>query len=328
MWRRRGSRLRPGTHVLITGGSKGLGLALALQCVERGCSVTIIARKQADLDAALQQLTTAAQAAAAKAAQRSLAAAAIASPSKVQALSADTTDHEQLSKVFAEAEQEAGPMDVLVCNAGLSLPGLFVEQDVSAFEQQMRVNFLGSVHSAKAALPGMLQRGSGRIVFVTSSLAILGFAGYSSYAASKWALRGMADCLRNELLGTGVEISVAYPPDTDTPGYAQENTCKPELCVAVNDAMGSSLFSADKVARLLLRGIEQGKYHLPSADLGQNLLVSGMTSLSPKRFPLLVHVLLGPILPIATSVFGWIANSTATKYNKAHGMPQRPQADS
>jgi hypothetical protein len=55
--------------------------------------------------------------------------------------------------------------------------GLFVEQDVSAFEQQMRVNFLGSVHSAKAALPGMLQRGSGRIVFVTSSLAILGFAG-------------------------------------------------------------------------------------------------------------------------------------------------------
>jgi NADPH:quinone reductase-like Zn-dependent oxidoreductase len=96
MWRRRGSRLRPGTHVLITGGSKGLGLALALQCVERGCSVTIIARKQADLDAALQQLTTAAQAAAAKAAQRSSAAAAIASPSKVQALSADTTDHEQV----------------------------------------------------------------------------------------------------------------------------------------------------------------------------------------------------------------------------------------
>jgi hypothetical protein len=161
-----------------------------------------------------------------------------------------------------------------------------------------------------------------------------------------------------------------------------------------------------QVARLLLRGIEQGKYHLPSADLGQNLLVSGMTSLrrvcavqrraagcvgsnvggrsgledcpmegcsagpaphisqglcvsglcehehirlfscsclvlmsgaadrtfppscSPKRFPLLVHVLLGPILPIATSVFGWIANSTATKYNKTHGMPQRPQADS
>lgn len=160
-----------------------------------------------------------------------------------------------------------------------------------------------------------------------------------------------------------------------------------------------------QVARLLLRGIEQGKYHLPSADLGQNLLVSGMTSLrrvcavqrraggcvgfhvggagvagqrmegcpagsaphisqglcvsglcehehirlfscsclvlmsgaadrtvlpscSPKRFPLLVHVLLGPILPIATSIFGWIANSTATKYNKAHGMPQRPQADS
>lgn len=95
----------------------------------------------------------------------------------------------------------------------------------------------------------------------------------------------------------------------DTPGYAQENASKPELCLAVNSALGSDLFTPDKastaaqtprhqdqgstltlprlaphpclpqVARLLLRGIERGQYHLPSADLGQNLLVSGMTSL-------------------------------------------------
>ena len=104
----------------------------------------------------------------------------------------------------------------------------------------------------------------------------------------------------------------------DTPGYAQENTTKPGLCVAVNNALGSDLFSPDKastpctclhkdllasglklrseqvctlpcalalsqVASLLLHGIEQGKYHLPSADLGQNLLVSGMTSLRCRK---------------------------------------------
>jgi hypothetical protein len=129
------------------------------------------------------------------------------------------------------------------------------------------------------------------------------------------------------------------------------------------------------VARLLLRGIERGQYHLPSADLGQNLLVSGMTSLrwelllaccimshaavcltctccvirrdiphahtlgptavcfllapdvlcSPKRYPLLVHVLLGPILPLVTSLFGWLADSAAAKHNKLHGMPPRRQ---
>ncbi|EFN56464.1 hypothetical protein CHLNCDRAFT_57682 [Chlorella variabilis] len=320
MWARRGSRLRPGTHVLVTGGSKGLGLALALQCAERGCSVTIVARNKADLATALQQLQETAVAAATT---LRAAGGAAAPAAKLQALSADTTDMTKVTKAFEEAERNAGPIDVLICNAGLSLPGLFVEQDVSAFELQMRVNYLGNVHSVKAALPGMLQRRAGRVVLVTSSLAILGFAGYSSYAASKWALRGLADCLRNELQGTGVEVSVAYPPDTDTPGYAQENASKPELCLAVNSALGSDLFTPDKVARLLLRGIERGQYHLPSADLGQNLLVSGMTSLSPKRFPLLVQVLLGPILPLATSVFGWIADRAATKHNTAHGMPPR-----
>lgn len=89
MWARRGSRLRPGTHVLVTGGSKGLGLALALQCAERGCSVTIVARNKADLATALQQLQETAVAAATT---LRAAGGAAAPAAKLQALSADTTD--------------------------------------------------------------------------------------------------------------------------------------------------------------------------------------------------------------------------------------------
>ncbi|KAI7846394.1 hypothetical protein COHA_000105 [Chlorella ohadii] len=313
LWRRRGARrLGGGTHVLITGGSKGLGLALARLCVQRGCSVTVVARSQPDLDAALQQLREAAQAGGAEHAGQ-----------RLQALSADTADPDKLKAVFAEAERAAGPIDVLICNAGFSVPGLFVEQGPEVHERQMRVNYLGTVHTVQAALPGMLERRQGRMLLVASTLSILGLAGYASYAPSKWAVRGLADCLHNELQGTGVHISVAYPPDTDTPGYATEMETKPALCKAVNAALGSELFSAEKVAQALLGGIERGDYHLPSPDLGQNLLVSAMTGLSPKRFWLPLQVLLGPILPLATSLFGWIGDRAARRHNAAHGMPPR-----
>lgn len=177
-------RLR-GKHVLITGGSKGLGLSLAKEFVRKGCHVTVVARAQADLLAALQSLDELAT-------SMSLAV-------KVQALSADTASAEELHRAFETAEKVAGPVDILFCNAGLSKPGLFIEQPIEDFERTMQVNYVGTLRTIKCALPGMLQRRSGHIVITTSVLSVLGFAGYSSYAPSKWALRGLADCLHNEV---------------------------------------------------------------------------------------------------------------------------------
>ena len=188
-------RALAGKHVLITGGSKGIGLALARRCVQRGASVTVLARSAADLTAARQLLTEEA--------------ARCGAAPKLQALSADTTDAAQvgrgppaaafrppsphrprphagacpasprvvqLQRAVAEAEAGAGPVDVLICNAGLSLPGLFAEQSVADFERQVSVNYLGTVKTIKAALPGMLERRSGHVVIVTSALAVLGGA--------------------------------------------------------------------------------------------------------------------------------------------------------
>lgn len=97
MWRCRGSRLPPGAHVLITGGSKGLGLALALECVRRGCNVTIVARNQQDLQAAVEQLKHAATAVAARAASKQRGSAPKAAI--VQAISADTTSLDKVRTV-------------------------------------------------------------------------------------------------------------------------------------------------------------------------------------------------------------------------------------
>jgi 3-dehydrosphinganine reductase len=174
-----------GKHVMITGGSKGLGLALAREFVKKGCDVSVVARSQSDLLAALQDLVALGKT--------------LPSPPKIQALSADTSSMDDLAKAISVATDAAGPIDVLVCNAGLSIPGLFVNQKISDFERQMEVNYLGTVRTIKCALPTMLARRQGHIVITTSVLSVLGFAGYSSYAPTKWALRGLADCLHNEV---------------------------------------------------------------------------------------------------------------------------------
>ena len=85
-------------------------------------------------------------------------------------------------------------------------PGLFLDMPFEVFERQMSVNYLGAVRTVQAALPAMVARGRGRLVLTASPLAVLGFAGYTAYCPSKWALRGLADSLRNELRGTGVEV--------------------------------------------------------------------------------------------------------------------------
>jgi len=174
-----------GSHVLITGGSKGLGLALARQFIKRGCDVTVLARNTGELLAALQNLETYSKS--------------LGLSPKIQAISADVTSSDDLAKAFATAETSSGPVEIVVCNAGLSIPGLFIERNIDDFQNQMNVNYFGTVRTIKCALPGMLARRQGRIMITTSMVAVLGFAGYGSYAPTKWALRGLADCLHNEV---------------------------------------------------------------------------------------------------------------------------------
>ena len=124
-----------------------------------------------------------------------------------------------------------------------------------------------------------------------------------------------------QLQGTGVKVSVAYPPDMDTPGYAAENETKPELCLKVEDALGSKLFTPDQVAAKLVRQLERGEHHLTTPDLGSNVLISSMTSLSPKSIPTLFSCLLQPIVQLVGTVVGYLADRTARKYNEQHGYP-------
>lgn len=181
-------------HVIVTGGSSGIGKALALELIRRGARVTLLARTEARLKAAVEELKPS-----------------CAGTARVRYSCASITDSPQLERAVAAAAAEFGAPDALIANAGAAAPGLFLEMPVSTFESQIDLNYLGTVRSIKAVVPAMVKQGRGHIIIVASSAANVGFLGYSSYAPTKWALRGLSDCLRNELLGFGIAVQIAYP---------------------------------------------------------------------------------------------------------------------
>lgn len=190
-------------HVLVTGGSSGIGKAVAELCVQKGASVTILARNQARLDQALEEIEKHRPASAS---------------TTVVAVSADVTDADDVARAVRKAEEKVGrPVDAMVCSAGATNPLNFEDLEPSDFDYVMRVNFLGVVNCVKAVLPGMKDRRKGRLVFVSSQVGQVGMFGYTAYASSKFAVRGFAECLYPEVRPHGIHVSVSYPPDTDTP---------------------------------------------------------------------------------------------------------------
>ncbi|KAG1671485.1 hypothetical protein FOA52_003143 [Chlamydomonas sp. UWO 241] len=220
-----------GKHVLITGGSEGIGLALAQSFVRAHAHVTVVARSQAKLDAAKSSLEGLATE--------------VASTSRINIESADVTNPQQVSDAVRSAQQAIGPIDVLVCNAGMALPGYFHEQSLDVFRQHMDVNYFGCVNTVKAVYDGMVARNAGRICLMSSTLGLMGIVGYTGYCGSKYAVRGFADALRNELVGTEVSVSIMFPPDTKTPGFEHENTMKPPETAEIS--AGADLVSPEKV---------------------------------------------------------------------------------
>jgi 3-dehydrosphinganine reductase len=150
-----------------------------------------------------------------------------------------------------------GPVSILVNCAGTSVPATFEDAKPEDFKRLMDINYLGSVYVTKACVPSMKKKG-GHIVFTSSQAGLLGVYGFSAYAASKFALRGLAETLAMELKPFNIFVTLSCPPDTDTPGFAEEEKLKPAITREISQTAG--LVPADVVANGLVNDMLNGKF--------------------------------------------------------------------
>ncbi len=227
-----------GAHVVVTGGSEGIGLETARLARDRGARVSIVSRSPDKLAAAQREVD-------------------------VATAVADVTDEPALH----EALRGLGPCDVLVAAAGGAEPARLLEADTAALLRQVELNLLGALHAVRGVLPGMLAAGRGHVVLVSSAAALTGVYGYGGYGPAKAGLRNLAEVLRAE--HPELTVAVAYPPDTLTPGFARENLSKPAETAAVSALVKP--VTAEHVARALVDGVERDRLTI-TADPATALL--------------------------------------------------------
>ncbi|MBI5544049.1 MAG: SDR family oxidoreductase [Deltaproteobacteria bacterium] len=185
-----------GEVALVTGASRGIGLACARALLREGARLALVARDVIELGAAAAQLRQEGAA--------------------VLALAGDVSDESFVATAFEQAEQELGPVAVVVNNAGVLEIAPVAELTSEAWDRTLDVNLKGAFLCAREAVRRMVPRGKGRVVFVSSISATLGTSRLAAYCASKWGMHGLIKSLAEELRGTGVIALGVAPGSVDT----------------------------------------------------------------------------------------------------------------
>ena len=216
-----------GRVALVTGGVRGIGLAIGRRLAANGASVVLNYRSSVPevVESAVAAVSAAACESAASresaASHQSTASCeSTASPalpgSRVQAVAADVSSPDQVRQMFAQVVSEFGRLDVLVANAGMVRDGLAVSMEPQSFMEVLQINLVGAFLCAKEAARLMLKQRKGRIVLVSSIVGLDGNAGQANSAASNAGLVGMAKSLARELGSRGITVNVVAPGFIDT----------------------------------------------------------------------------------------------------------------
>ena len=244
--------------VLITGGSSGIGLAIALQLAGMGANVCILARHADKLAEALTGIEQ----------HR------ISPQQKFATISADVSDEAEVTARLQEWVSQAGAPDFVFNCAGVAHPGRFEELDLEIFRWMMNVDYFGTLYVTKAIIPGMIQRKSGHIINFSSIAGLLGVYGYTAYGAAKFAVRGFSSALRDEMRLYGIHVSVVYPPDVQTPQLEYEMPYKPAITKII---AGEKPITAENAAKAIIQGVARKKYAItPGFDASLYYLALSM----------------------------------------------------
>ncbi|MDC0713954.1 SDR family oxidoreductase [Stigmatella sp. ncwal1] len=235
-----------GKTVLITGGSRGLGLILARQFLQEGARVAICAREESTLARARAELD--------------------ALGGQAMAVSCDVTDPVQVEAMVAEVQETLGPVDVLVNNAGLIQAGPIEAMTLEDFEEAIDIHLWAPLYTTLAVLPEMKKRRQGRIVNIASIGGKISVPHLVPYSASKFALVGLSDGMRVELAQDGIQVTTVCPGLMRT-GSPRNASFKGDhegeyAWFYVSDSLPGFSMSAEKVARKILDAVRRGDAEL------------------------------------------------------------------
>ena len=231
-----------GKIVVVTGGSRGLGLVLSRELLRRGARVAICARDEDELDRARTQL---------------------ASQGAVFASVCDLTSRSDIHRFLTEVRDELGPIDVLINNAGVMVVGPAELMTLDDYEEAMRTHLWGPLHAMSFVIPEMRQRGGGRIVNIASIGGKIALPHMVPYSASKFALVGLSAGMRAELAKDGVYVTTACPGlmRTGSPRNAafRGNHRAEYAWFDIADNLPVLSMSAERAARRILDACEYGE---------------------------------------------------------------------
>ena len=286
-WRRRSNFDFAGKSVVITGGSRGLGLVMARQLADQGARLTLIARSEEDLSRAVEDIT----------ARQPF--------SEILAAPADVRRRSEADRAIAQAVDRFGRIDVLINNAGIIQVGPVAHMKLADYNDAMETHFWGPLYTIFAALPRMRSQGEGRIVNISSIGGRISVPHLVPYSASKFALTGLSDGLRYELARHGILVTTVCPGlmRTGSPLNATFKGRHPEeyAWFAISDSLPLATIDASRAAHQILEACRRGDAELV-ITLQAKLAVVART-MAPELFARVMSYING-LLPPPTGADG------------------------
>ena len=251
--------------IAITGASAGIGRATALRLAREGAAVAICARRADRLDAVAADI--------------------VAAGGQALPIVADVTRAADMDAFVARTVGRFGRLDVMMCNAGFGIAGAIDDIAPDQMQKLMDINYTGTYLATRAALPLFRRQGYGHILIVSSIVGKRGVPYMGAYSATKFAQVGLAECLRAELVGSLIDVSIVFPVSTETEFF---DVMSRETGTEVTRAMGprqSVEKVADAIARAIRRPVPEVYPHAKSRALViLNALAPGFTDRVVKRF--------------------------------------------
>lgn len=253
-----------GLIAYITGGSSGIGLAIAKLLASKGSHVVIFSRHVDALKKAAAEIQAHCNS----------------SMQCVSYMALDVSQREMAQKILPEAVNRFGPPDIIINSAGTSHPQEFVDLTFNQFNEIIQVNLYGTWNTIDLLLPYIRAR-RGYIVNVSSIAGFVGVFGMTAYSASKYAVIGFSEALRSELKRYDVTVSVLCPPDVRTPMLEKANKLKPQEAKAISAT--AAIMEPEDVAKALIKQMSKGDFLIIPGTSGK------FTNIMKRFFPWLAE---------------------------------------